>query len=107
MAKHRFNEMRVIQSEEPGYKGEITELHFINDFAKIQEIKGLEKDNEPMLRVWGGCATGLTLQVRTFAPTTPTLSRKPGKPKNMMATVSIGMKDLEAIMLYARTHNIK
>ena len=93
--RYRYNELRR----------EHDQLFFHNDFADIREIKGAwidEKPNEPMLRVYRDSPGSVHLQVRTFAPITDKLARKPGKPRNMIATVSVGIKELEIILAYAK-----
>lgn len=89
---YRFNELQ----QEHG------ELHFINDFAEIREVKNLDQDNEPMLRVYRASPGALNLQIRTFGPINDRLARTTGKKRNMIATVKIELDDLETILKYGR-----
>jgi len=90
---YRYNELQ----KEHG------ELHFINDFAEICELRQVDENNEPMLRVYRDSPGALKLQIRTFGPITDTLtSRATSKKRNMIATVSIELDDLETILKYGR-----
>jgi len=91
--KHRYNEL----------KREHGELHFLNDFAEIREVKHLDKPNEPMLRVYRGCPGSVKLQIRTYAPiSASSVSRAKAKPRNMIATISIGTAELEEIVRFVQ-----
>lgn len=93
MKKHRFNEKHIEQGE----------LHYYNDFARIHEVLHLDHDNEPMLRVYRNSPGAVQLQIRTFAPITGSLvSRARAKDRNMIANVSITVKELEEILTYAK-----
>ena len=87
--QYRYNERR----EDPN------NLILINDFARIQEVSGLEVNNEPMLRFYRVSPDGFNLQIRTYAPTTPS---GVGKPRNMIADISLGIPELELLLAYAR-----
>jgi hypothetical protein len=89
MKTHRFNE----RLEDPN------NLFLINDFARIREATGLDKDNEPMLRLYRSGPDWFTLQIRTHAPITES---GVGKPRNMIADLNLGIEHLELMLEYAK-----
>jgi len=94
--KYRYNELEEVKDD----KGEVSQLFFYNDFAKISEVE-LDRENEPMLRFYKSSPEGFTLQIRTFNGIGAKLTSK-SKPRNMIANVSIGIEELEKMLEYAK-----
>ena len=73
------------------------QLFFMNDFAECYEIDHV-KESKNCLTVYKSGTEAFTLQIRTFKPING--SHGTGKPRNMIAHVSISINDLHAILAY-------
>src|SRR6267142_515837 len=67
------------------------------EWARIEEVKRLEKNNEPMLRVYRNAPESLNIQIRTFDGIG---EWNKGAKRNMIATVPISYKTVEALIAY-------
>lgn len=98
--KHKYNEL--IEQDD--------QLFFMNDYAQCYEIQGIyDRDtqtynnNDNSLRVYKSSPDGFTLQIRTFKPIN---EGQNGKPRNMIAHLSIGINDLRKILAYAEARTL-
>lgn len=69
-------------------------LELPKKFAYCREVKHLDSNNEPMLRVYRNSPATLDLQVRTFGAVTETGR---GAAKNMIAGVALTVEEARAL----------
>ena len=73
-------------------------------WATIYEAKNLDGNNDDCIRVYCSQAPDVfNFQIRTFKPITQPISRDKGKPRNMIATVSLSLTELEQILKYCKS----
>lgn len=66
-------------------------------YARIQEIKGADQNNDNVLRVYCEMFPDVYIfQIRTFAPINGPFGE--GKPRNMIASVTVTIEELEEIL---------
>ncbi len=70
------------------------ELELPKKYAYCREVKHLDADIEPMLRVYRNSPATIELQVRTFGAITETGR---GTPKNMIAGVALTVEEARAL----------
>jgi len=75
-------------------------LHIAKNYAEIYELKDAEADNENMIRLCRSDPSNFQLQIRTLGPINGPY--KPGKPRNMLASVSVSLAELESMVEYAK-----
>lgn len=69
-------------------------LELTKKYAYCREVKGLQNNNEPMLRIYRNSPCFLDLQVRTFGPTTETGK---GTAKNMISGVGLTVEEVKIL----------
>ncbi len=85
---------------------ETGELNIKDGYAENYEVKGLEKDNENMLRVY--CTQfpdQFLFQIRTFKPTAANRWNKSAKKKNMIAHVHLTPGHVRRILDYMEKYS--
>ena len=93
-------EFRIVKDQD----GRDSEIHYINDFAEIYEAKDIT-ENENMLRVY--CVqypNSFVFQIRTFKPIN---NRGNGRARNMIAGVHLTIEEVEKILSFMKTCNLK
>lgn len=81
------------------------DLFIEKKYADIKEVKDLKENNENVVRVY--CTSypdGFNLQIKTFKPTLD--FSKTAKPRNMIATVNMTIKDMEEILAYMKAEKL-
>lgn len=79
----------------------MTDLMAKMEFARIWEAKDLKEPNENCIRIYmTGYPDVFAFQIRTFKPIT-SFSRK-GKPRNMIAHVTLSIAEMEQILDYMK-----
>jgi poly(3-hydroxybutyrate) depolymerase len=88
----------------------VTEYRLAKQFAEIQEVKDLEKPNKNEVRVY--CSqydardhnnSAYNFQIRTHKGLGWPCGK--GKPRDMVATVSLTVKEMEEILAYMHAHS--
>lgn len=67
------------------------------EWARIEEVKRLQKNNEPMLRIYQNAPASLNIQIRTFDGIG---DFHRGVKRNMIATIPIGPENAKAMIRY-------
>lgn len=80
------------------------ELQAHKKWAEIWEAKDIDQDNENSIRIYCTQAPDVFgFQIRTFKPIVESIGRAKGKPRNMIAHVSLSITELEEILAYCRS----
>ncbi len=80
----------------------MTDLMAKKKYARIQEVKNLKEPNENCIRVY--CVQWpdvFNFQIRTHGPIQASYNKQ-GKPRDMIATVSLTLTEMEQILAYMK-----
>ena len=77
----------------------MSDLMAKKEYAEIYEYKDFKEQNENCIRVYMSQSPDVfTFQIRTFKPITGW--HRKGKPRNMIASVSLTLTEMEQIIVY-------
>ena len=80
---------------------ENNQLFFDKQYATIHEVKDDLIDQKNELRVYNDMGESVHIQIRTHKPAD---EWQKGKPRKMIATLSVSIPELESILEFAKKH---
>lgn len=101
--EHKHNELQEFKDRDNSNK--VHEIFIHNEFAQCYEVKNKAVPNENGLRIYCDQYPDVfCVQVRTHKPIT---NNHKGKPRNMIAHLSLSIADVEKVLAFMKGYSKK